>query len=458
MSEKICRQLILFFVALLPWSVVISVFGWDKLHLGIFHFWKEIYLFCLFIFFVYQYYRGRIPRTFDRIDIAILAYFVWLIVVSFLHHTSLTGYIYGLRYDAEFFVVFLLLRRLIPACQVSFRDMATTFLISGGIMLTCSLLIRYVFDEMILTIFGFSDQVSVWQNSGPPPIYHGIPGASVIRFQGMLEWPNQMAFFLTIFMGVYLAIMGRLRRYGFLNVAIMSLLIFLMLLTYSRSGYAATALGGFILASLAVREWWKRRKKKTLTPQALIKRIIIGVVALSGIGFVLMFQFWHKVSAIFGRNGSTSGHFERMEIGLLRFREAPLGAGLSQSGPASRAIADVNETTITTPPTDPTLAKILIQLHQKNPDFEFNTETYYIPESWYIQQLVEGGFIGLFLFGLILVLIGLRLRKTPHILAIFLGVLVMNLVLHSFESVHSSFLLFIFIAQAVPTLPRSLWK
>ena len=100
-----------------------------------------------------------------------------------------------------------------------------------------------------------------------------------------------MAFFLTIFMGVYLAIMGRLRRYGFLNVAIMSLLIFLMLLTYSRSGYAATALGGFILASLAVREWWKRRKKKTLTPQALIKRIIIGVVALSGIGFVLMFQF-----------------------------------------------------------------------------------------------------------------------------------------------------------------------
>lgn len=95
---------------------------------------------------------------------------------------------YGLRYDAEFFCAFLIFRRILPHWDISFHTVAKYFLVSGGIMLAMSFIIRFVFGEMILTLVGFSDRVSVWEGVGTaPPIYHGIPGASVVRFQGMLE-------------------------------------------------------------------------------------------------------------------------------------------------------------------------------------------------------------------------------------------------------------------------------
>lgn len=106
-------------------------------------------------------------------------------------------------------------------------------------MLFLSILIRYVFGETILTLVGFSDLVSVWGGSGPPPIYHGIPGASVVRFQGMLEGPNQMAFFLLVFIGTFLAENFRYKKYRFINSVIVLGLFFLLLQTYSRSALLA---------------------------------------------------------------------------------------------------------------------------------------------------------------------------------------------------------------------------
>jgi hypothetical protein len=120
--------------------------------------------------------------------------------------------------------------------NVSFRELGKVFILSGGIMLFMSLLIRYIFGEVILTVFGFSGRVSVWDGSGPPPIYHGIPGAAVVRFQGMLEGPNQMAFFLLTYLGVYISLLFRYKKYRFINSVIILLLLFLVTQTYSRSG------------------------------------------------------------------------------------------------------------------------------------------------------------------------------------------------------------------------------
>ena len=50
------------------------------------------------------------------------------------------------------------------------------------------------------------------------------------------------------------------------------------------------------------------------------------MLAGSVIILVLIFQFGTHPEEIFGRHASTSGHFERMYIGLLRFEEDPLGA------------------------------------------------------------------------------------------------------------------------------------
>jgi hypothetical protein len=140
-----------------------------------------------------------------------------------------------LRYDAEFLIALVIFRQFTKLWNIGFRDIARVFIISGGFMLVASLLIRYVFGETILTIFGFSEKVSVWDGSGPPPIYHGIPGASVVRFQGMLEGPNQMAFFLLTYLGTYIALLYRFKKYRFINSVVLFFLIFLLAQTYSRS-------------------------------------------------------------------------------------------------------------------------------------------------------------------------------------------------------------------------------
>lgn len=147
-------------------------------------------------------------------------------------------------------------------------------------MLFMSLLIRYVFGETILTVFGFGDKVSVWDGSGPPPIYHGIPGAAVVRFQGMLEGPNQMAFFLLTYIGTYLTLFFRYKKYRFINSVITLLLVFLLTQTYSRSGLLGFIVGSsFLILSYIVhkiRTWkqgfsWKKIAwKKIITTTVLV--------------------------------------------------------------------------------------------------------------------------------------------------------------------------------------------
>lgn len=76
-----------------------------------------------------------------------------------------------------------------------------------------------------------------------------------------------------------------------------------------------------------------------------------------------------------------------------------------------------------------------------------NTEHYYIPESWYIQQMIEGGVVGFFFFAIVFALTLINLRKYPAMLAALAGVLVMNTFLHSFESVHTALVFFLIIAS-----------
>ncbi len=444
MIQKIGRQAVLFFMALLPWSVIISVFGDEQLGIGIFRFWKEIVMGGVFVLCCFDVYKKK-NFTYDILDGAIVLYMVWLVIVSFFNDVPLVWYVYGLRYDAEFLCAFLIFRRVIPHWGISFHTLIHYFLISGGVMLIMSLLIRFVFGEMILTLAGFSDRVSVWEGVGTaPPIYHGIPGASVVRFQGMLEGPNQMAFFLITYMGMYAScLLFRWKKYYFMNTIIFALLLFFLLITYSRSGYIAVFAAWVSAYVLSI--WGKKKTWFSFSLKKLISTVAIGCFIL----FVLAFQFGSHADEIFGRHASTSGHFERMYIGLLRFAESPFGSGLAASWPASRVRFDVNEK-VETLPENPEIQSVVKKLKERNEDFVYTSETYYIPESWYIQQLVESGIIGLLLLLTVLLMIIWRVRTFPYVLWAFIGVLIMNIFLHSFESMHSSLILFILLSSLVP--------
>ncbi|MBF0913547.1 hypothetical protein HXK64_01070, partial [Candidatus Gracilibacteria bacterium] len=137
-----------------------------------------------------------------------------------------------------------------------------------------------------------------------------------------------------------------------------------------------------------------------------------GVVALS--------LFSNQLRNIVFRESSTEGHFSRMKIGIERFIKKPLGSGLAESGPAFRSIYPEKQ--------------------------NLEGEHYYIPESWFIQILVEGGIIYFALFLSILGIISIKLyKKSLTIFGVFLAILVMNIFLHIFEATYLSILLFILI-------------
>lgn len=441
------------FVGLLPWSVLISVFFGEKLGFGFVRFWKEIFL-CVFIgIWFFEMARKRVRRTFDVLDYSILAYILWLICISFFQGASIQAYVFGLRYDTLFFIAFFIFRRLIPYWNISFSHIAKIFLISWGIMLIVSLLIRYVFWEMVLTVFGFSDTIGVIESVSAPPIYHDIRDSDIIRFQGVLEWPNQMASFLLVYLGVYLTALWKFRRYRFINSVGVIVLGILIFMTYSRSAYLG--IWGGIVGVIIFWMWeilfFKKYKRKRAS---FWKKIIlwagIGILALYGASTVFLGDFYD----VFTRHGSTTGHFERIEMWLTRFHMHPWWSGLAQAGPASRAVAEVNgrSVDISTLQEWP-IRELATRLKAENPDFYFTTSVYHLPESWYVQQLIEWWWVAWVLFASILIMLLIQVRSYRCMMGSLLAIAIMSIFLHTFEASYVALALFTFLAFFLPVAP-----
>jgi hypothetical protein len=140
-------------------------------------------------------------------------------------------------------------------------------------------------------------------------------------------------------------------------------------------------------------------------------------------------KFETTIHNIVLRDGSTKGHFERAVTGIERAKDKPLGSGLASAGPAYRFVKQ------------PEPNESLYEGGNKT------DEDYYIPESWFIQQLVEGGIVGFALFVAIIGTLALQLiRKNVFLFGSFVGMNIMNLVLHSYESSYISLLLFMILA------------
>jgi hypothetical protein len=115
----------------------------------------------------------------------------------------------------------------------------------------------------------------------------------------------------------------------------------------------------------------------------------------------------------------------------------------------------VNQIPALEPSKDESIRHVVDILKKRNPDFIYDSETYYIPESWYIQQMIEGGIFGIILFLSILLLIVFKLKNYTYILGATLGILLMNLVLHSFESVHTV-MIWSMIVASIMVIPKKI--
>lgn len=117
-----------------------------------------------------------------RYDILLFIYVGMLLVVSFFT-TGMKGIIYGGRYDFEFLVAFFAIFHGFSFLEKPVAYYLKIFLISGGIALFMSLLLKWPFSEDLLLYVGYSGDPSHWQFGSSVPIFHGVDGANVRRFQ-----------------------------------------------------------------------------------------------------------------------------------------------------------------------------------------------------------------------------------------------------------------------------------
>jgi hypothetical protein len=144
--------------------------------------------------------------------------------------------------------------------------------------------------------------------------------------------------------------------------------------------------------------------------------IVLGWVSL---------QYAGNMKAIVERGGSTNGHIERMKMGIKRFIAHPLGQWLASAWPGYRYVQKLENTD----------RKSIEEI-----------DRYYIPESWYIQQMIEWGIFWciMFLSSILLILFGI-FRVHIVLAGMFVGICIMNLFLHTFESSIVSLSLFLLL-------------
>ncbi len=331
-----------------------------------------------------------------------------MLIISIINLVWIKSIIYWWRYDFEFLLAFFIVKHSGFLLTDKLSHYLKIVVISSSFAVLIWILVRFVIWESILTYFGYSSKLSTWTVNEWPPIYHGIEWANFRRFQWIFDWPNQAAFFLVVYIW---AIFHYLKNRKDIQVYLYFILFvswWLIFLTWSRSSIIWAFLG---LVIIMVLNFWTIIKKYKLQ---LAWMLIISLLLWS----IFYVRYSWAINEIILRAWSSKWHSERMIIWFEKFKTRPMGYWLSQSWPAYRMTHDV-----------------------KSID-----EKYFIPESWYVQQLVEGWFIWLILFVSILGYIFLMIVPVSASISFsFIAVCVMNLVLHTFEASYVSILLFMIV-------------
>ena len=99
-----------------------------------------------------EHFTGRATIRWTFLDLLIICYIGTLTCIT-LFTTGPVGLLYGGRYDFEFLIAFFILFHGSRFLSESAASYVRLFLISGGIMLVFSLLVRFVFSPDILLYF-----------------------------------------------------------------------------------------------------------------------------------------------------------------------------------------------------------------------------------------------------------------------------------------------------------------
>lgn len=397
-----------FLVIILPFNVIITVFFEYKIWFHWFWIYKELIIFYLLSYLLFWFYKNKKLPKFDIIDYSIFWYIWYLLLISLINKTWLKAIVFWWRYDFEFLLIFLITKHWRFLLKEKLSYYLKTFLISASIAVGIWILVRFVLWEWVLLHFGFSPYLSSWNFDKWVPIYHWIEWANVRRFQWIFDWPNQTAFFLIFYCWLLFHYFRTKKEHLFYIYCVLFVMWGLVFLTYSRSALLWILGWLWILFLLNIVIIFKKFRTQSLV--ALFFIIILW--------WIFYIRYWGHMEDIILRAWSTKWHSERMIEWFNQFLAKPMWKWLASSGPWYRATHEL---------------KVVDEKH-------------FIPESWYVQQLVEWWIIWFLLF--VFIMLGLLVQIYPlskSLFCSFVAVLIMNIVLHTFETSYVSILLFLFL-------------
>jgi len=401
-------------LVILPFYVIIKVYS-EKI-LGIKFLWffiKEFIIILLFFVLIYEYFFNKnnkaIKVKLTTIDYAIFIFILYWIIITFVNNYWFSNIFYWGRYDFLSFIVFLIYKHWKIFLKDNIINFIKIFLISATISIFLWLVIKFILWEEFLTLFGFTFDITSFWFWWWIPIYQWVEASWIRRFQWILDSPLSMGYFLLMF--IWLFVYMNKKDIDFWVLLGVILLFFLIFITYSRWAILWFIVAILILLLFSFKSIFRDNKK--------ILGISLFIIIIVGLLFSYIFQ--DKVRNIFIREGSTTGHINRIITGFERFSKKPLGSWLWTSGPAYRSIFP---------------EKVSLEW-----------DRYYIPESWFIQILVEGGIVyfSLFMF-IILNILNNLYKHNRYIFIMFMSILTMNLFLHVFEATYITIILFLFLS------------
>lgn len=379
--------------------------------LGVFALWKEALLGIILLLALVEIARGDWKKSvkLDRVDAAVLVLAAALAFGTLFVGVPLKQAIYGIRYDLVPLAALLVLRR-VPWSDAFLKRLP--YLLAAAVALAVAYgLATVALPASFFVAIGYSDLHSLYVPDGPIAAFQQVGGTALRRLQGPFSGPNQFGIWLAMLLPIIVALPTKHRR---LLAAFMLLAI---VLTFSRAAWIAAAVVVLI-------HHWPQLRKLSVTAVTIL---CIGVLSIA------LSLLWLFPSVVL-RVESSAGHLENPIAAARIMATAPFGRGLGSAGPANNRVADAcvyleEGSDASWAQSHPDLC-VFVGDAQVQPTDPCTCPL--LPENWFLQLGVEGGWIAFLAFVVLVVLVIRRLWPTPPAQGL-LAVAIAGLFLHAWE-------------------------
>ncbi len=424
-SFKILKYGLVFLLVSMPFYAFISVFTTSLVgHYTFVRLYKEFILLFLTIVGIYliavdqrirqQFFASPIIRLIVLFAIIVLASGF---IAKYTNQVTTKSLEFGLIVDLRFFLVFSVSYLAGLKIKLS-ENQLIKFIFWPAMVVAVFAIIQFFFlPHNFLSYFGY--------NSHTIQPYQTInSNSNFVRVISFMRGSNPLGAYLILPITL-LAVIFYDSKKKILVVICAMLAIMALIFSFSRSAWLGTALAVFLVFYFKLPS---NRLRK------LVIMTVFGLIVLFGLSFVIFknnttYQnlVFHYSSHSAAATSSDGNHLNALETGLIHVLQNPLGSGTGTAGPASI----------------------------------YNLKPPVISENFYLQIGVEQGWLGLFVFGLIIiyVLIGLWQNKQSQLSFILfcalVGICLVNLFLPEFADDTISYVLWIPIGLLLAAKPTN---